>query len=144
MWRQLSPQVKPVHRIVSSVAILRCRNSMLSDADDDKPRSLRGSVKDAHVYLLLLLITGRFCATVSLVSVSGMWHFFYRFHLLTTLIIHHPSLFHSRLKTFLFYKSFPPKPRFSSSGPVGLGAGVPSVVWGQSRGRSWCTFTKLQ
>ena len=36
------------------------------------------------------------------------WHFFHRFDRLTTLIIHHPSLFHSRLKTFLFCKSFPP------------------------------------
>jgi len=27
-----------------------------------------------------------------------------------------PSLFHSRLKTFLFWKSFPPQPSFSSSG----------------------------
>jgi len=31
-----------------------------------------------------------------------------QFHRLTTPIIHHPSLFHSRLKTFLFCKSFPP------------------------------------
>ena len=27
----------------------------------------------------------------------------YRFHRLTTLIIHHPLQFHSRLKTFLFF-----------------------------------------
>jgi len=27
-----------------------------------------------------------------------------------------PSLFHSTIKTFLFYKSFPPQPSFSSSG----------------------------
>ena len=27
-----------------------------------------------------------------------------------------PSLFHSTLKTFLFYKSFPPQPCFSFSG----------------------------
>ena len=37
--------------------------------------------------------------------------FFHQFHRLTSLIIHHPSLFHFRLKTFLLCKSFP-----SSSG----------------------------
>ena len=43
---------------------------------------------------------------------SFEWHFLHRFHRLTTLIIHHPSLFHSRLKTFLFSKPFPPLPSF--------------------------------
>jgi len=36
--------------------------------------------------------------------------------MLLTLVFHHPSLFHSRLKTFLFCKSFRPQPLFSSSG----------------------------
>ena len=37
-----------------------------------------------------------------------LWHFFRWFHRLTTLIIHHPLLFHSRLKNFLYCKSFQP------------------------------------
>ena len=47
---------------------------------------------------------------------SGRLAILHRFHWLTTLIIHHPSLFYSRLKTFLFRKSFPTSPSFSSSG----------------------------
>ena len=41
-------------------------------------------------------------------TLDCVWHFAHRFHRLTTLIIYHPSLFHSRLQTFLFCKSFPP------------------------------------
>ena len=41
-------------------------------------------------------------------SPSTEWHFLHQFHQLTAFIIHYPSLFHSRLKTFLFCKSFPP------------------------------------
>ena len=37
-----------------------------------------------------------------------------------------PSLFHSRLKTFLFSKSFPPQPSFSSSG---LTQRIPRTVY---------------
>ena len=37
-----------------------------------------------------------------------------------------PSLFHSRLKTFLFYKSFPPQPTFSSPG---LTPWIPRTVY---------------
>jgi len=37
-------------------------------------------------------------------------------HRLTTLVVHRPSLVHSRLKTFLFRSSFPPQPSFPSSG----------------------------
>ena len=52
-------------------------------------------------------------------------HFFHRFHQLT--IIHHPSLFHSRLETFLFRKSFQPQPSSSSL-----------LLLAVSRGKSGC------
>jgi len=38
--------------------------------------------------------------------------------ILTTPFIHHPSLFRSGLRTFLFRKSFSPLPLFSSSGLI--------------------------
>ena len=44
--------------------------------------------------------------------IPGLKRSFYTYHYLYSIT---PSLFYSRLKTFLFCKSFPPQPSFSSS-----------------------------
>ena len=90
-----------------------CYSSLVTVAHPSTPSALRITVHFFHLISetdsWLLFANLRFQSLRFLLTCSNDWHFlFYR---LTTLIIHH-SLFHCRLKAFLFHKSFSPQPSF--------------------------------
>ena len=103
-----------LHHLITVQTPRRTRSSSLvTVAHPSTPSALRITVHFFHLISetnsCLLFANLRFQSLRFLLTCSNDWHFlFYR---LATLIIHH-SLFHCRLKAFLFHKSFSPQPSF--------------------------------